>query len=154
MAEPSLRASARGRALILLTFVILYAVASWLPALTLEGAATHWRGVELLVLGPMGFKSMQFGWAANLLAGLALYRVMNKPGPMVFVLTLLALCVAMDTLTLFGQEFPLGNKPGVVRVVGLATGFYVWLLGLAWPFFALMLLRIKPPVKVRGEFTG
>jgi hypothetical protein len=155
MPQQSLRPSARGRALILIVFVCLYAVASWLPALTLEGAAVHWRGVELLVLGPMGLKSMQFAWLANLFAGLALYRVMNKPGVLVIVLETLALVVAMDTLMLFGQEMPLGDRQGsMVRVVGFASGFYFWLLALAWPFFALMLLRIRPPQRVRGDFNG
>jgi H+/Cl- antiporter ClcA len=103
----------------------------------------------------MGLKSMQFAWLANLFAGLALYRVMNKPGVLVIVLEALALVVAMDTLMLFGQEMPLGDRQGsIVRVVGFASGFYLWLLALAWPFVALMLLRIRPPQRVRGDFNG
>ena len=153
--QPSLRPSARGRALILIVYLGIMALACALPALVLEGAADYWRGIELLVLGSMGLKLMQFGWFANVLALLALHRVMNKPSPLVIVLSALAFLLAMDTLRMFGQEIPLPNHEGhTVRVVSLGMGFYLWLLALLWPAFALMLLRIKPPARVRGDFAG
>lgn len=153
-AEPSLRPSARGRALILIVFVLLLGIACLLPALALEGAATQWRGIEALVLGPMALKFMQLAWLANLFALLALYRVMNHPGKLVIVFTAIAFVLSLDTLTLFGQDIALTDHGGQVRVVGLCGGFYVWLLTLLWPCLALMLLRIRPAQRVRGDFSG
>ena len=153
--SPGIRPSARGRALILLSFVLVFGTACALPAFYLDHEPYVWRGVHLLVLGAMGLKTGLYGWLANLPALLALRGVMQGWGMAAPVLSVLSMIVGLHTLTVFGRDLQVGAQAyHVVHVVALGPGFYVWLLALLHPFIIFMLLRQKLGRRTAEDFVG
>lgn len=126
--------SALSRALILGAFTLLYAVAAMLPTFYWQGQEEMWRGYYVLVVGVYGLQLGQYGWLANLVAVMGLYACLHGGMKRARTCTVLALVVALHTLTLFGKVVPLGEQSfNVVQLTALGAGFYVWLLALASP---------------------
>ena len=139
--------SARGRAFLLLAFVLLYGVACWLPALHLTGRRDVFAGVEVMVLGPLSLRLGQFAWLANLPAVLALYFVMKGRTGAAMTLSGAAFVLGLHTFWLLEKEIPLGEESfNKVRVVSVGVGAYVWLAALLLPLAAAFLLRHQRPV--------
>ena len=140
--------SARGRALLLLAFVIVYAAACSLPALYLTGRRDSWSGVEVMVLGPFGLQIGQFAWLANVAAALALWLVMKgRPGPAIFS-GVMAFVLGLHTLWLPGTEVLLGSEPfNSVQVVSVGPGYFVWMAAMLVPLAAAFLLRQPRPTQ-------
>ena len=142
--QPGQQPSARSRALILLSFVVVFGVASIMPAFYLDHEPYVWRGVHLLVLGVMGLKMGQYGWLANPLVLVALIGVMKGWRRVVPVLSVGAMLTGLHTLTVFGRDLQVGaHTYNVLHVIALGPGFYVWLAALLHPFVVFMLLRRK-----------
>ena len=138
--------SARGRALILITFVLLYGVACWLPAVHLAGRREVWAGVEVMVMGPWGMRFGQLGWFANLTALIALRCVMTGRTLATIVLTTASIILGLQALWLPGRVIPLGPEEfNEVRVISLSSGYYVWMAALIVPLLAALLLRQARP---------
>ena len=135
--------SARGRALILLSFVVVYSVACALPAVRLTGRRDAFAGVEVMVMGWHGLRMAQYGWLANFPALIALRCVMQGRTLYAIILAAVSLLLGLHSFWLMGHEIVLGDEPlNTVRVVSLASGYYVWMATLALPLaFALLLRR-------------
>ena len=134
--------SAKTRALILMAFVIVYALACGLPALRLEGQKHEWYGVELMVIGPLAIQHGHYSWLANLGALGALLCVMRGHVLATVILSGIALGLGLQTFWLPGTTIPLSNDPAdKVRVLSVAPGCFVWLVALLQPLTAAFLLR-------------
>lgn len=156
-AKPTVRErpSARGRALILMSFVSIFATACALPAFHLDNEPYVWRGVHLLVLGVMGVKIGIYGWLANLPALLALRGVMQGWGMATPLCSVAALLMGLHTLAVFGRDIQVGaHSYNVVHVVALGPAFYVWLIALLQPLLAFLLLRQGRARRSPEDFTG
>lgn len=149
------RPSARGRALILFSFVIIFGTACTLPAFHLDHEPYVWRGVHLLVLGVMAVKVGLYGWLANVLALFALRGVMQGWGIAIPLLSAFSMALGLHTLTVFGRDLQVGQHAyNVVHVVALGPGFYVWLLAMLQPLIVFFLLRQKRSGHTPEDFTG
>ena len=150
------RPSARGRALILPSFVLVYSLACWLPAIRLTGHRAVWSGVEVMVIGPVGMRLGQFGWLANVAGLLALRCVMNGRTHSTMIFSAITVALALHTPFLIGREITLGDEPfNTVRVVSLASGYYVWIAALLVPLaFALLFRRPQPKSRATWEDEG
>ena len=146
--------SAKSQALMLLCFVILYAIACALPAMRLEGRQQVWYGVELMVIGPFGIPHGQYAWLANIDAVAALFCAMKGRTTAAIILTGVAFGLALQSLWMPGTTIPLSNAPeDTVRVVSLSFGFYAWVIALLMPLAAAFLhhhARAKP----QADFAG
>ena len=138
--------SARGRAFILLSFVLLFAAACALPALHLTGRREVWTGVELIAMGWMGLTLGQYGWLANPAVLIALLLAMRGRTSLAIIFSFIAAALGLHTLWLLGHEIKLGDEPfNTVRVVSLGAGYYVWMTGLLQPLAVASLLRHQRP---------
>ncbi len=146
------RPSARGRALILLLFVVAYATACMLPAFHLEGRREVWRGMEVMVLGAWGLGRGQFAWLANLTALAALGCVMTGRTLRAMILSAVSGLLGLHALVLVGQVISLGRGEGnEARVVSLGAGYLVWMGALLLPLLLALLLRQKRPLAPAPE---
>jgi hypothetical protein len=147
--------SARGRAIILLAFVLVYSVACGLTAFHLEGQQERWTGVQLLVFGVVALKLGQFAWLANLTVIVALRAVMNGQTRTAQIWSGVSMLLSFHTFALFGQEIALGPQEfNHVRLVALGSGYYVWLLALLLPLIITLLLPLNPRLRKKRDFRG
>jgi hypothetical protein len=126
--------SARGKALILLSFVGVYGIACALPAFYLTGRRDLWSGMEVMVIGPCALRFGQLGWLANLTALAALRCVMKGRPRMAVFLTAASVGLGLHVLSLPGKVIPLGPEEfNEVRIVSIGSGYYVWMAALLIP---------------------
>ena len=146
--------SAKGQALILISFVVIYAIACALPAMRLEGRVHGWYGVEMMVLGPLGIPHGQYAWLANLDAVVALWCAMKGHTKAAVILTGVAFGLGLQALWLPGTTIPLSDNPrDTVLVTSLSYGYYFWLLALLEPLAAAFLQRHARP-RPQADFAG
>lgn len=127
----------------LLSFVVVYTIACALPAMRLTGRREVFAGVEVMVMGWHGLRMGQYGWLAHFPALIALRCVMHGRTLYAIILASFSLLLGLHSFWLIGREIVLGEEPlNTVRVVSLASGYYVWMAALALPLaFALLLRR-------------
>ena len=147
--------TARGRAIILLSFVLIYTLACGFTAFHLDGQQQRWNGVQVLVFGLAGLKMMQFAWLANITVIVALRAVMQGQTRTAQIWSVVSLLLALHTFALFGQEISLGRQDfNTVRLVSLGAGYYLWLLALLLPLIITLLRRFNTKFRRRHEFAG
>ena len=147
--------TARGRAIILLSFVLIYTLGCGFTAFHLDGQQQRWNGVQVLVFGLAGLKMMQFAWLANITVIVALRAVMQGQTRTAQIWSVVSLLLALHTFALFGQEISLGRQDfNTVRLVSLGAGYYLWLLALLLPLIITLLRRFNTKFRRRHEFAG
>ena len=92
-----------------------------------------WHGIEVLVMGSLAIFYKQIGWYANMTYFVAVGLLWFRKWRSAAIVGLIGLLIALNTLLMFGQEFPHNGAGHLMRLQSLEAGFYCWIVGLSIP---------------------
>jgi hypothetical protein len=106
--------------------LFLFLLACATPAMVFDQET--WLGVQVLAFGWEGIFIGQFAWYANLFWLLSLLLAFFRRWILTLAATLLAILIALDTLSFFGTKVPLDE--GFVNMMifqSYHVGYYLWM---------------------------